>query len=44
MKVIVLAGGFGTRLKSKTGTKPKALIDIAGKPFIIRQYRRRFNR
>ena len=37
LSVAILAGGLGTRLKSKTNTKPKALIDIAGKPFIIRQ-------
>jgi D-glycero-alpha-D-manno-heptose 1-phosphate guanylyltransferase len=33
--VIILAGGFGTRLKTVTGSLPKPLADIAGKPFII---------
>lgn len=32
--IIVLAGGFGTRLKSELGNLPKALADINGKPFI----------
>ena len=34
MQAIILTGGLGTRLRSITGESPKALIDIAGKPFI----------
>ena len=32
--IIILAGGFGTRLKSELGNIPKALADINGNPFI----------
>ena len=32
--LMVLAGGFGTRLRSVTGPKPKALASISGKPFL----------
>lgn len=34
MQAIILTGGLGTRLRSISGESPKALIDIAGKPFI----------
>ena len=34
-KVIILAGGFGTRLSEYTKTIPKPMIDIAGKPMIF---------
>jgi D-glycero-alpha-D-manno-heptose 1-phosphate guanylyltransferase len=34
--VLVLAGGFGTRLRSVVGSLPKPLADIRGIPFIIR--------
>mgnify|MGYP000485260791 CR=1 FL=1 len=32
--VIILAGGFGTRLKSKLPNLPKALAPVEGKPFL----------
>lgn len=34
MQAIIITGGLGTRLRSISGQSPKALIDIAGKPFI----------
>ena len=35
MKVILLAGGFGTRLSEYTKTIPKPMIDINGKPMLL---------
>lgn len=37
MQIVILAGGLGTRLKSVTGSLPKALVPVAGRPFIDRQ-------
>jgi glucose-1-phosphate cytidylyltransferase len=34
MKVIILAGGRGTRLAEETGARPKPMIEIGGKPII----------
>jgi glucose-1-phosphate cytidylyltransferase len=34
MKVIILAGGFGTRLAEYTETIPKPMVPIGGKPFL----------
>ena len=41
MKVVLLAGGFGTRLSEYTKTIPKPMINIGGKPmllYIMEQY------
>ncbi len=34
MKVLILAGGYGTRLSEETSAIPKPLVEIAGKPLI----------
>lgn len=34
MKVVILAGGFGTRLSEYTGSIPKPMVEIGGKPII----------
>ena len=35
MKVIVQAGGLGTRMQTMTASKPKALIDVQNKPILF---------
>ena len=39
LPVAILAGGLATRLRPITETIPKALIEIAGEPFIFHQLR-----
>ncbi|MFT4804397.1 MAG: glucose-1-phosphate cytidylyltransferase [Cyclobacteriaceae bacterium] len=34
MKVVLLAGGFGTRLSEETSIKPKPMVEIGGKPML----------
>jgi glucose-1-phosphate cytidylyltransferase len=34
MKVLLLAGGFGTRLSEETDLKPKPMVEISGKPIL----------
>lgn len=34
MKVIILAGGLGTRISEETADKPKPMVEIAGKPML----------
>lgn len=34
MKVIILAGGFGTRLSEETESRPKPMVEIGGRPIL----------
>jgi glucose-1-phosphate cytidylyltransferase len=34
MKVVILAGGLGTRISEEVGSKPKPMIEIGGRPII----------
>jgi glucose-1-phosphate cytidylyltransferase len=34
LKVVILAGGFGTRLAEETGIKPKPMVEIGDKPIL----------
>ena len=34
MKVVLLAGGFGTRLSEETNVRPKPMVEIGGKPIL----------
>lgn len=34
MKVILLAGGYGTRLQEETAHKPKPMVEIGGRPML----------
>ena len=36
MKVVILAGGFGTRLSEYTKSIPKPMIKIGGLPILVR--------
>lgn len=43
MKVVILAGGLGTRLSEETVVRPKPMVEIGGKPIlwhIMKQYSR----
>ena len=34
MKVLLLAGGFGTRLAEETSVRPKPMVEIGGRPIL----------
>ncbi|MFI4937156.1 MAG: glucose-1-phosphate cytidylyltransferase [Candidatus Berkiellales bacterium] len=34
MKIVILAGGFGTRLTEETENKPKPMVEIGGRPIL----------
>ena len=34
MKVVILAGGFGTRISEESAFKPKPMIEIGGMPIL----------
>ena len=34
MKAVILAGGLGTRISEETGSKPKPMVEIGGKPIL----------
>lgn len=34
MKVVILAGGLGTRISEETSLRPKPMVEIGGKPII----------
>jgi len=34
MKTIILAGGFGSRMREETEYKPKPMVEIGNKPIL----------
>ena len=34
MKVVILAGGLGTRISEETDIRPKPMVEIGGKPIL----------
>ena len=35
MKVVILAGGFGTRISEESVLKPKPMVEIGDKPILL---------
>lgn len=35
VRVVILAGGFGTRLAEETGKRPKPMVEIGGQPIML---------
>jgi glucose-1-phosphate cytidylyltransferase len=36
MKAVILAGGLGTRISEETHLKSKPMVEIGGKPILLR--------
>lgn len=34
MKVVILAGGYGTRIEEESRFKPKPMVEIGGRPVL----------
>ena len=34
MKVVLLAGGFGTRISEETSIRPQPMVEIGGRPIL----------
>lgn len=34
MKVVILAGGYGTRISEESGVRPKPMVELGGKPIL----------
>ncbi len=42
MKVVILAGGYGTRISEESKFKPKPMIEIGGMPILWHMHERVF--